>query len=133
MKFPIAFILFYAWHMLGVTIGYHRLLSHKSFKCPKFVEYFWVLAGYLAFEGSPIWWATMHRAHHRYTDQPQDPHSPRFGWLNAYWGWIFHKRYPAHINPADQSEGSHRRSNLPISGTRWSMGKGAYTRYFTRT
>ncbi len=104
LKFPIAFIIFYAWHMMGVTIGYHRLLSHKSFKCPKFVEYFWVLAGYLAFEGSPIWWATMHRAHHKYTDQPLDPHSPRNGWLNAWWGWIFHRGYPTHINPVEQSK-----------------------------
>jgi len=103
-KFPIAFILFYAWYMMGITIGYHRLLSHRSFKCAKLVEYFWVLAGYLAFEGSPIWWATMHRAHHRHTDQPLDPHSPRYGWMNAYVGWIFHTQYPAHINPIDQAK-----------------------------
>jgi stearoyl-CoA desaturase (delta-9 desaturase) len=63
-----------------------------------------VLGGYLAFEGSPIWWATIHRAHHRYTDQPLDPHSPRDGWLHAYCGWVFHTRYPAYIDPARQSK-----------------------------
>jgi len=103
-EFAIAFAVFYLWNMMGVTIGYHRLLSHRSFRCPKIVEYFWVLGGYLAFEGSPIWWATIHRAHHRYTDQPLDPHSPRFGWTNAYYGWIFHSHYPSYINPCDQAK-----------------------------
>ncbi len=104
IEFVLLFLLFYAWHMMGVTIGYHRLLSHRAFRCHKLVEYFWVMSGYLAFEGSPIWWATMHRAHHRYTDQPLDPHSPRFGWLHAFNGWMFHARYPEHIDPAAQGK-----------------------------
>ena len=104
VSFLIAFVISYWWHMMGVTIGYHRLLSHCSFKCPKLVAYFWVLGGYLAFEGSPIWWATIHRAHHRYTDQPLDPHAPRYGWRNAYYGWIFHSTYPHHIDPATQAK-----------------------------
>lgn len=103
LTFAIVFFISYIWHMMGVTIGYHRLLSHRSFRCPKIIEYFWVLGGYLAFEGSPLWWATLHRAHHRYTDQPLDPHAPQYGWLNAYYGWIFHSRYPAYIDPTVQS------------------------------
>lgn len=103
-QFITIFLLCYVWHALGVTIGYHRLLSHRSFSCPKFVEYFWVLAGYLAFEGSPIWWATIHRAHHRYTDTPLDPHSPRYGLKKAHVGWLTHKGYDAHINPHTQSK-----------------------------
>lgn len=103
LEFVLLFVMFYTWHMLGVTIGYHRLLSHRAFKCPKWVEYFWVAPGYLAFEGSPIWWATIHRAHHRYTDEALDPHAPRNGWVNAYFGWIFHEDYPKHINPDLQS------------------------------
>jgi len=98
------FALFYAWHMMGITIGYHRLLSHKAFKCPKLIEYFWVLGGYLAFQGSPVWWASMHRAHHRYTDQPLDPHSPLVnGWKYAFYGWIKEPGYPAHIIPEEQA------------------------------
>jgi fatty-acid desaturase len=103
IQFLVAFALFYTWHIMGVTIGYHRLLSHKAFKCPKFVEYFWVLGGYLAFQGSPIWWAAMHRAHHRYTDLPLDPHTPLLsGWRYAYYGWIKEPDYPAHIVPETQ-------------------------------
>ncbi len=101
-EFVVAFVLFYMWHGMGVTVGYHRLLSHRSFRVPKAIEYFWVLGGYLAFEGSPMWWAAMHRAHHRYVDTPLDPHSPRYGIKNAHYGWIFHKGYPEHIVPGAQ-------------------------------
>lgn len=104
IEFSLAFLFFYTWHMMGITIGYHRLLSHRSFKCPKAVEYFWVLAGYLAFEGSPIWWATIHRAHHRYTDLPFDPHSPRAGWLKSTYGWVTKGHYPAYIDPQVQAK-----------------------------
>jgi stearoyl-CoA desaturase (delta-9 desaturase) len=105
VTFIVAFALFYAWHMMGITIGYHRLLSHRSFRCKKFIEYFWILGGYLAFQGSPIWWATMHRAHHRYTDSSLDPHSPRLrGWKYAYYGWIKEPGYPKHIDPITQSK-----------------------------
>lgn len=99
------FLFFFCWSGLGITVGYHRLLSHRSFGCPKFVEYFFVLGGYLAYHGSPLWWATMHRAHHRHVDTALDPHSPEFGGItNAYIGWINHKTYPAHIDPLKQSK-----------------------------
>lgn len=102
IEFLSVFILAYLWHGLGVTIGYHRLLSHRAFKCPKFVEYFFVLGGYLAFEGSPIWWAAIHRAHHRYVDTPLDPHSPREGFFHALFGWMLANEYPAQVNPHEQ-------------------------------
>jgi fatty-acid desaturase len=98
------FVAFYIWHAMGITVGYHRLLSHRTFSCSKPVEYFWVLAGFLAFEGSPIWWSTMHRAHHRHVDTPLDPHSPRWGLNNAHVGWLTLKEYPAHIDPKTQSK-----------------------------
>lgn len=98
------FFVSYIIHGLGITVGYHRLLSHRSFKCHPTVEMFFVLAGYLAFEGSPIWWASIHRAHHRYVDTPLDPHSPRHvGNMHAYWGWLTELHYPAHIDPAQIS------------------------------
>lgn len=101
--FAVVFAVSYVWHALGVTIGYHRLLTHRSFSCPKLVEYFWVLAGYLAFEGSPIWWVTIHRAHHRYEDTPLDPHSPKNGLAHACFGWMLDRDYAAHVQPADLS------------------------------
>ncbi|MBX9668355.1 MAG: fatty acid desaturase [Candidatus Obscuribacterales bacterium] len=102
--FGIVFTASYVLHAMGVTIGYHRLLTHRSFTCPKIVEYFWILAGYLAFEGSPIWWVTMHRAHHRYQDTPLDPHSPSFGLFRSHIGWMLNRGYPSHIDPSLQSK-----------------------------
>lgn len=104
MAFLAAFLVFYIWHMLGVTIGYHRLLAHRSYRCPKIVEYFWVMAGYLGFESSPIWWTTIHRAHHRFTDTEKDPHSPLFGLFRSHTGWIFGKEYPDYLDPAEQTK-----------------------------
>lgn len=104
LEFAVLFVAFYIWHACGITIGYHRLLSHRSFSCPKWVEYFWVFPGYMAFEGSPIWWSTYHRAHHKYVDTPLDPHSPRNGLKEAYTGWLTAKVYPSHIIPAEQSK-----------------------------
>lgn len=103
IEFMTIFLACYFWHALGVTVGYHRLLAHRSFSCAKAVEYFWVLGGYLAFEGSPIWWATIHRAHHRHVDTPLDPHSPKYGLGNAHVGWLTHRGYLAHIDPSSQS------------------------------
>ena len=94
--FTVLFFSFY-WHGLGVTVGYHRLLSHRAYRCPKFVEYFWVIAAYLALEGSPAWWAAVHRAHHKFADTPDDPHSPRDGKKHAYYAWMF-KQDPHIIN-----------------------------------
>jgi fatty-acid desaturase len=104
IEFILLFVAFYIWHALGVTVGYHRILSHRSVSCPKAVEYFWVLAGYLAFEGSPIWWATIHRAHHRYVDTPLDPHAPKYGMFNAQFGWLMKEGYAPQVDPSAHSK-----------------------------
>lgn len=104
LEFILLFTAFYIWHALGITIGYHRLLSHRTFSCSKALEYMLVLPGYLAFEGSPIWWATIHRAHHRHVDTELDPHSPRFGLFHAHFGWLLNDTYQAHIDPAKQAK-----------------------------
>lgn len=100
IEFAFAFTFFYCIHMLGITIGYHRLLSHRSFKCNKIVEYLFVAAGYLALEGSPITWAVVHRAHHRKPDLPDDPHGPSKGWFHQYAGWMLDFRYKDEVSPA---------------------------------
>lgn len=104
VSLSLAFVAFYVIHMAGITVGYHRLLSHRSYKCPKFVEYFFVISGYLGFQSSPLWWATLHRAHHRYSETDLDPHAPRFGLWNAYIGWFLQRGYPEHIRPELQSK-----------------------------
>ena len=73
---------------LGIGMGYHRLLTHRGYKTPKWLEYFLTLCGALALQGGPIAWVATHRVHHQNTDKEGDPHSPRCGVLWAHMGWI---------------------------------------------
>ena len=74
---------------IGVTLGYHRLLTHRSFKAPKWLEYLLSLCGALALHGGPIKWIATHRVHHAFSDRPQDPHSPKRGFWWAHMLWLF--------------------------------------------
>jgi stearoyl-CoA desaturase (delta-9 desaturase) len=84
----VAIFLLWVAGSLGIGMGYHRLLTHRGYKTPKWVEYFLTLCGTLALEGGPIFWVATHRIHHRYSDKPGDPHSPRDGAWWAHIGWI---------------------------------------------
>jgi stearoyl-CoA desaturase (delta-9 desaturase) len=72
---------------LGICVGYHRLLTHRSFKCPTVVEYTLAFLGSLTMEGGPIDWVANHRQHHQYSDAAGDPHSAREGffWSHVLW------------------------------------------------
>ncbi|MDT5294313.1 MAG: sn stearoyl-lipid 9-desaturase [Acidobacteriota bacterium] len=73
---------------LGIGMGFHRLLTHRGYKTPKFVEYFLTICGTLTVEGGNIDWVVTHRIHHAHTDAPGDPHSPRDGGWWAHMGWV---------------------------------------------
>lgn len=73
----------------GVGIGFHRLLTHKGFKAPKWLEYFMSVCGTMALQSGPLTWVTTHRIHHAFTETDKDPHSPRQGGYWAHIGWIF--------------------------------------------
>jgi fatty-acid desaturase len=73
---------------LGISMGYHRLHTHRSYKVPVALEYFLAVCGALTLEGGPIFWVATHRIHHQKPDQPGDPHSPRDGAWWAHMGWI---------------------------------------------
>ena len=80
---------------LGITVGYHRLLTHRAFSTSKPVEYAFAIAGCMAVEGPPIAWVADHRKHHAHADVEGDPHSPHVGhgsglkglWF-AHTGWL---------------------------------------------
>jgi len=73
---------------LGISMGYHRLHTHRSYKVPTALEYFFAVCGTLTLEGGPIFWVATHRVHHQNSDQDGDPHSPRDGGWWAHAGWI---------------------------------------------
>jgi sn-1 stearoyl-lipid 9-desaturase len=83
-----AVVLWWVAGSLGIGMGYHRLLTHRGYKTPKWMEYFLTVCGTLALEGGPIFWVATHRVHHQHSDQPEDPHSPRVSAFWAHMGWI---------------------------------------------
>jgi stearoyl-CoA desaturase (Delta-9 desaturase) len=86
---------------LGITVGYHRLFTHKSFKTNAVVAAILGILGSMSVEGPILQWVATHRRHHQYTDRPDDPHSPNLhgsglgAWLrglyHAHFGWFFSK------------------------------------------
>ncbi|WP_102144498.1 acyl-CoA desaturase [Mycobacterium hubeiense] len=93
------FAVFYAIQMFGITIGFHRYAAHKSFKTSRFFEGILMITGSMALEGPLFFWVSTHRRHHRFADQPGDPHSPNLsgaglgGKLKGLWyshiPWMF--------------------------------------------
>jgi stearoyl-CoA desaturase (Delta-9 desaturase) len=83
----------------GVTVGFHRLITHRSFSARQWLRISLAIAGSMSFQGDVITWAAAHRRHHAFTDQPGDPHSPyRYGTstagqlrglVHAHIGWMF--------------------------------------------
>ncbi|MBA3334532.1 MAG: fatty acid desaturase [Acidobacteria bacterium] len=73
----------------GIGMGYHRLLTHRGFKAPKWLEYFLSFCGTLGLQSGAINWVTTHRLHHAFTETDEDPHSPHNGTYWAHMGWIF--------------------------------------------
>jgi sn-2 palmitoyl-lipid 9-desaturase len=73
---------------IGICLGYHRLLSHRSFEVPKWLEYIFAVIGALAMQGGPVFWVGGHRRHHAFTEDPiQDPYSAKrgFWWSHIVW------------------------------------------------
>jgi stearoyl-CoA desaturase (Delta-9 desaturase) len=94
------FLLLYLLTGLGVTVGFHRLLTHRAFKSGRVIRGALAILGSAAIEGPVVAWVADHRKHHRFSDQAGDPHSPHIdhghGWsgavhglLHAHVGWLF--------------------------------------------
>lgn len=77
---------------LGITIGYHRMLTHDGFKAPDWIRALFLIAGAMAWEGAPIMWASTHVKHHAHSDEEDDPHTPLHGFWYAHCGWLFGKQ-----------------------------------------
>lgn len=78
----------FTFGMLGVTVGYHRLLTHRGFTCPKWMEHMLAIFGMCNLQDSPARWVAIHRLHHQHSDHQPDPHSPLANFLWAHVGWV---------------------------------------------
>ena len=83
------FGLLYVVTGLGITVGYHRLLAHRSFACPNWVKTGFLIAGAWALQNSVLKWAADHIRHHAHTDQEQDPYNAQQGFWYSHCGWLF--------------------------------------------
>ncbi|MGE4002344.1 MAG: acyl-CoA desaturase, partial [Planctomycetaceae bacterium] len=88
----IAIVLHWFTCSIGICLGYHRFLAHRSLKLVTPVRVFVNLCGVLSGEGSPLMWAAVHRVHHAKSDEPGDPHSPLDGpwWSHLLWLFVRH-------------------------------------------
>jgi fatty-acid desaturase len=84
----VAFLLYWISGGLGVTLGFHRLITHRSFVTPKWLEYLLALCGTLACQGGPIEWVGTHRIHHLHSDTENDPHDSNKGFWWSHIGWL---------------------------------------------
>ena len=75
----------YLFCSLGIGAGYHRLLTHRGFKCPKWFERTLALAGVCCLQDAPARWVAIHRLHHQHSDEQPDPHTP---WAGLFWGHV---------------------------------------------
>jgi len=73
---------------VGIGMCYHRLLTHRGYRVPKWLEYVMTVFAALSLEGGPIFWVSTHRLHHQLSDKEGDPHTPREGGWWAHAGWI---------------------------------------------
>jgi stearoyl-CoA desaturase (delta-9 desaturase) len=78
----------YLFCSLGIGAGFHRLLTHRSFRCPLWLEHTFALLGVCSLQDSPARWVMVHRLHHQHADQRPDPHSPLVSWFWGHVGWL---------------------------------------------
>lgn len=92
---PLGLTLFVSIYMiqgLGITAGYHRYFSHRSFRTSRGFQFVLALCGTLAVQKGVLWWVAHHRRHHRCADGPGDPHAPRDGAFWSHMGWFLSGR-----------------------------------------
>lgn len=81
---------------LGVPIGYHRLLTHRSFRVPKWLERSFVTIALCCGQNTPARWVTWHRLHHQHADDRDDPHSPLVAFFWSHVGWLLFEKGDTH-------------------------------------
>ena len=81
---------YYVFGTIGINICFHRLLTHRSFAVPRWLERTLVVIGVCALEDTPAMWVATHRRHHQHSDEQPDPHSPlvSFLWGHLLWGMV---------------------------------------------
>lgn len=80
----------YSLVVLGIGVGFHRMLTHRSFRPHPVIEFILLVLGSMSLEGPALEWAATHIKHHAHSDREGDPHSPVEGFFHAHIGWVMH-------------------------------------------
>lgn len=83
----------YVFGTLGINLCFHRLLTHRSFECPAWLEHTFAVLGVCCMQDSPARWVIAHRIHHQHSDEQPDPHSPLVNFLWGHMGWLFFENH----------------------------------------
>jgi stearoyl-CoA desaturase (delta-9 desaturase) len=78
----------YLFGTLGINIGFHRLLTHRGFACPRWLEKSLTVLGACCWQGTPMNWVAVHRMHHQHSDDAEDPHCPKPSFFWSHMGWF---------------------------------------------
>ena len=127
----LAALFFFSWQRLlvmlalyflainvGIGMCYHRLLTHRGYQVPRWLEYAMAVCATLSLEGGPIFWVATHRVHHQFSDQPGDPHTPREGAWWAHIGWMMWGN-ALHAQTSALNRYAHDRFYLWLSKYHW--------------
>ncbi len=93
---------FYVFGTLGINLCYHRLLTHSSLRCPRWLEHFFAILGVCCLQDTPLRWVAVHRRHHQFSDEPSDPHSPLVTFFWGHMDWL--TRHNAELDRKDLFE-----------------------------
>lgn len=91
---PVLCLVSYYVRMFGITAGFHRYFAHRTYKMNRFWQFWMAVLATASAQKGVLWWASHHRHHHKYSDQPEDIHSPKLrGFLWSHMGWILCSKY----------------------------------------
>ncbi|KAJ9063395.1 stearoyl-CoA 9-desaturase [Entomophthora muscae] len=94
-------LVYYVISALGITAGYHRYYSHRSYQASLPYQVYIMLAGTASVQGSILWWSRDHRVHHRFTDTEKDPYNAKRGFIWSHIGWMLYKKDSTVIGRAE--------------------------------
>ena len=97
------FVGIYVFGVLGINLGFHRLITHRGLTCPLWLEHTFAILGTCSLQFAPPFWVAVHRRHHHFAEDENDPHSPQHGYLWAHFGWLLARR-PDDMKPAAMTE-----------------------------
>lgn len=124
---PAEWVLFFVWLIgtsMAITVGYHRLFAHVTYKTKNWIRFLLLFFGAATFEQSALKWASQHRQHHQFTDTEQDPYNINRGFFYAHVGWIlFYKHRVNYDNVPDLMQCKLVMSQHHLY-TLWSFGAG---------